>query len=247
MKLLIADDEKLARLRLKSLIAEIDGDFQVVAEATNGLEALQKWKETQADVLLLDIRMPEMDGLDVAREIVKYSFSIAVIFTTAYSEHALQAFDANAIDYLLKPVRKERLINALNKAQTFNQSKWQGMQSLTEGKIRSHICVQVQGDMHLIAVKDILYFQADQKYVTIKTLEKDYLLDGSLKSLEQEFSTLFIRVHRNALASLMHIECLQKKPDSQLMLKFLGLSEPLLVSRRLAPTIRSCLKGFNLK
>ncbi|MCK5479484.1 MAG: response regulator transcription factor, partial [Methylococcales bacterium] len=201
MKLLIADDEKLARLRLKSLIAEIDGDFQVVAEATNGLEALQKWKETQADVLLLDIRMPEMDGLDVAREIVKYSFSIAVIFTTAYSEHALQAFDANAIDYLLKPVRKERLINALNKAQTFNQSKWQGMQSLTEGKIRSHICVQVQGDMHLIAVKDILYFQADQKYVTIKTLEKDYLLDESLKSLEQEFSTQFIRVHRNALAS----------------------------------------------
>lgn len=247
MKLLIADDEKLARLRLQSLVAEIDGDFQVVAEAENGLEALQKWKETQADVLLLDIRMPEMDGLDVAREIVKYSFPISVIFTTAFSEHALQAFDANAVDYLLKPIRKDRLISALKKAQNFNHSKWQGVQSLTDDKVRSHICVHVQGDIHLIAVKDIFYFLADQKYVTVKTKEKEYLLDESLKSLEQEFSALFIRIHRNALASLMHIEDLQKQLDGQLILKFHDLSEPLTVSRRLASTVRSCLKDFKLK
>jgi len=246
MKLLIADDERLARLRLKSLIEEIKGDYQVVAQATNGLEAIQKWKETLADVLLLDIRMPEMDGLDVAREIAKYSYPVAVIFTTAYSEHALQAFDANAIDYLVKPVRKDRLLNALQKAQVFNQSRWEGLKPLIENKARSHICVQVSNDLHLVAVKDIYYFQADQKYVTIKTREKEYLLDESLKSLEQEFSNLFIRVHRNALVSLAHVAELHKQTEGQWVLTFSGLNEPLLVSRRHVATVRTCLKDFKL-
>lgn len=244
MKLLIADDERLARLRLKSLIEELEGDFQVVAQASNGLEAIQKWKETLADVMLLDIRMPEMDGLDVAREILKYSYPVAVIFTTAYSEHALQAFDANAIDYLVKPVRKDRLFNALQKAQIFNQSKWEGVKILIDNKARSHICVQSQGDLHLIAVKDIYYFQADQKYVTIKTREKEYLLDESLKSLEHEFANLFLRVHRNALVSLLHIAYLHKQTEGQWVLTFSDLDEQLPVSRRLAATVRACLKDF---
>lgn len=246
MKILIADDERLARIRLKSLIEEIEGDYQVVAQAANGIEALQKWQETLADVLLLDIRMPEMDGLDVAREIVKYAYPVAVIFTTAYSEHALQAFDANAIDYLVKPVRKERLLNALQKAQVFNQSKWDGVKSLIASNARSHICVQVQSNLHLIALKDIYYFQAEQKYVTIKTQEKEYLLDEPLKSLEQEFANLFIRIHRNALVSLLHIEDLHKQHEGQWMLTFHDLDEQLIVSRRLAATVRKSLKDFNL-
>lgn len=246
MKILIVDDERLARLRLKSLIEELGDDYQVVAQAANGLEALHQWKETLADVLLLDIRMPEMDGLDVAREIVKYSYPVAVIFTTAFSEHALQAFDANAIDYLVKPVRKDRLQCALEKAQVFNQSKWEGIQRLTKSKARTHICVQVQNDLHLIAVKDINYFQADQKYVTVKTKAKEFILDEPLKSLEQEFADLFIRVHRNALVSLLHIENLHKQADGQWVITFNDLNEPLLVSRRHAATVKTSLKNYNL-
>lgn len=242
MNLLIADDEKLARLRLISLIKELDGDYQVVAEAANGLEALQRWQQTQADVILLDIRMPEMDGMDVAREIVKLSYPVSVIFITAYSEHALQAFEANAIDYLVKPVRKDRLLNALNKAQIFNASKWEGIQPLADSEARSHICVQVAGDLHLLAVKDIVYFQADQKYIIAKTKDKEYLLDESLKCLEQEFAALFIRVHRNALASVGHIADLQKQLDGQLLVSFNDLEEKLIVSRRLVSTVRACIK-----
>lgn len=246
MKILIVDDERLARLRLKSLIEEMGSDFEVVAQAENGLEALKKWQETLADVLLLDIRMPEMDGLDVAREIVKNSYPVAVIFTTAYGEHALQAFDENAIDYLVKPVRKDRLLYALQKAHVFSQAKWEGVDSLMENKARSHICVQIKSDLHLIALKDIYFFQAEQKYVTLKTRKKEYLLDEPLKSLEHEFSGLFIRIHRNALVSLLHIEDLLKKAESRWEVSFIDLDVQLPVSRRLVVQVRACLKEFNV-
>jgi two-component system response regulator AlgR len=245
MKILIADDEKLARLRLKSLLNELNEDIQIVAEAENGRAALKKWQETGADILLLDIRMPDMDGLDAARELAKTQSPPAIIFTTAYDAHALQAFDANAVDYLLKPIRKDRLLNALQKAQVFNRAKWDGlMQWLPERPVRSHLCVQVQADLHLIPVKDIVFFQADQKYVIIQTLQKAYLLDEPLKALEDEFSGLFIRIHRNALVSLLHIEELEKKPDGQLLVKCQGIDERLVVSRRLAAKVRTCFKEF---
>lgn len=247
MKILIADDEKLARLRLNSLIAECGDIFQVAAEAKNGVEALQKWKQTQADVLLLDIRMPELDGLQVARELLKFENPPAVIFTTAYDSHALQAFEANAIDYLLKPIRKDRLLTALQKAQIFKQAQIQLLQkTLPSEKRRTHLCVQVAGDLHLLPVDDILYFHADQKYVTARTRTKEYLLDDSLKALEEEFADLFLRIHRSALVSLRHIEELHKQDDGQVLVKFHDFTETLTVSRRLVAKVKACFKDFKL-
>ncbi|MGR9100739.1 MAG: LytR/AlgR family response regulator transcription factor [Gammaproteobacteria bacterium] len=247
MKILIADDEKLARQRLIGLIGEIGGGIQVVAEAANGREALEKWKECMADAVLLDVRMPVMDGLQTARALAGLEFPPAVIFATAYDEHALQAFESNAIDYLLKPVRKERLTAALKKAEVFSRAKWEGLQrSLPELERRSHICVHVHGDMHLVPVRDIYYFHADQKYVTLKTQDKEYLIDDPLKRLEEEFAGIFIRIHRNALVSLMHIEELQKDREGQLAIKFHGLDETLAVSRRLQVAVRQCFKEFKL-
>lgn len=247
MKILIADDEKLARLRLNSLIAECGDIFQVAAEAKNGMETLQKWKQTQADVLLLDIRMPELDGLQVARELLKFENPPAVIFTTAYDSHALQAFEANAIDYLLKPIRKDRLLTALQKAQIFKQAQIQLLQkTLPSEKRRTHLCVQVAGDLHLLPVDDILYFHADQKYVTARTRTKEYLLDDSLKALEEEFADLFLRIHRSALVSLRHIEELHKQDDGQVLVKFHDFTETLTVSRRLVAKVKACFKDFKL-
>lgn len=247
MKILIADDEKLARLRLSSLLTECGDTFEVVAEAKNGVEALQKWKQTQADVLLLDIRMPEMDGLQVARELLKFEHPPAVIFTTAYDSHALQAFEANAIDYLLKPIRKDRLLTALQKAQVFHQAQLQLLQTaLPPENRRSHLCVQVAGDLHLLPVDEILYFHADQKYVTARTRCKEYLLDDSLKALEEEFAELFLRIHRNALVSLRHIEDLHKQADGQVSVKFHEFGEILPVSRRLVAKVKACFKDFKL-
>lgn len=247
MKILIADDERLARLRLKSLLDELPLAIQVVAEAENGAMALQQWQQTLADIVLLDIRMPEMDGLSVARVLAGMPAPPAVIFTTAYDEFALEAFEANAVDYLLKPIRKDRLHSALLKAEVFSRAKWEGIhQLLPDTPLRSHLCVQVQGSLHLVPVKDILFFQADQKYVTVKTADKEYLLDEPLKALEDEFAGLFIRIHRNALVSLLHIENLHKQLDGQLLIKCHGIKEQLAVSRRLAAKVRNCFKDFKL-
>jgi two-component system response regulator AlgR len=247
MKILIADDEKLARLRLMSLITECGETLQVVAEAKNGLEAVQKWKQTQADVLLLDIRMPEMDGLQVAQALLKLENPPAVIFTTAYDSYALQAFEANALDYLLKPIRKDRLLAALQKAQIFKQAQSQLLQkNLLCDNHRSHLCVQLAGDLHLLAVDEILYFHADHKYVMAKTRTKEYLLDDSLKTLEDEFANLFLRIHRNALVSLQHIEELHKQADGQMLIKFHDFGETLAVSRRLVTKVKACFKDFKL-
>ena len=247
MKVLIADDEKLARCRLNSLIAELDSDVEVVAEACNGLQVLQKWKQTGADVLLLDIQMPEMDGLQVAQELIKLPHPPAIIFTTAYDSYALQAFEVNAVDYLLKPIRKDRLHSALQKAQALQQSQWQGLKNLLpKQNYRSHLCVSTGNDLHLLAVSDILYFHAEQKYISVQTLEREYLLDDSLKTLEEEFSGCFLRIHRNALVSLAHIDELHKQSDGQVLVKFQHSPKTLAVSRRLVAKVKQCLKNFKL-
>ena len=244
MKILIADDEKLARLRLCSLLSELDDSLEIIV-AENGYQALKKYKQTQADILLLDIRMPQIDGLEVARELMKFDTPPAVIFTTAYDSHALQAFEANAIDYLLKPVRKDRLQTALEKARTLRLAQLQTLhETLKENEVHSHLCVHKGNDLQLIAVNDILYFHAEQKYVIAKTLEHEYLLDESLKALEEEFTGLFLRIHRNALVSIQHIEELHKQADGQVLIKFHHSDETLPVSRRLVSKVRQCLKEF---
>jgi two-component system response regulator AlgR len=252
MKILLADDERLARCRLRSLLNELDDGTFVVIEAVNGEDAVQKWKQTQAEVMLLDIRMPQLTGLQVVAELARFENPPAIIFTTAYDSHALQAFEANASDYLLKPIRKDRLIAALEKARLLLQAR--RSQSLLQRlhadspapTCRSHLCVSVAGDLHLLPVADIVYFQADHKYVTAQTLQQAYLLDDSLKALEEEFADSFIRVHRNALVALRHIEELHKQGDGQVQVKFLHFPQPLVVSRRLLPQVKGRFKNFHL-
>lgn len=245
MKILLADDERLARCRLRSLLNELDDGTFVVIEAVDGEDAVQKWKQTQAEVMLLDIRMPQLTGLQVAAELAKFENPPAIIFTTAYDSHALQAFEANASDYLLKPIRKDRLIAALEKARLLLQAR-RSQSFLQEPTCRSHLCVSVAGDLHLLPVADIFYFQADHKYVTAQTLQQAYLLDDSLKALEEEFADSFIRVHRNALVALRHIDELHKQSDGQVQVRFLHFPQPLVVSRRLLPQVKGRFKNFHL-
>lgn len=244
MKIIIADDEKLARLRLKSLINELSEDMQVVAEVSNGSDALYEWEQTQADVMLLDIRMPDMDGLEVARRLMAIEAPVAIVFTTAYDEYALPAFDANAIDYLLKPIRKDRLLKALLKAQVMTQARLDDLSRLLPSDgIRSHICVQVKSGLHLVPIQDVIYFQADQKYVMIKTENGEFLCEESLKALENEFTDLFIRVHRSALVARSRIVGLTKQADGKLNIRLYGKAEEIPVSRRLAVNVKACLKN----
>lgn len=247
MKILIADDEKLARLRLISLLEELDSSVEILS-AENGYQALQKYKQSQAEIILLDIRMPQIDGLQVAHELLKFDNPPAVIFTTAYDTHALQAFEANAVDYLLKPIRKDRLQTALTKARRLKQAQFQTLQkNLSQLNTRSHVCVNQGADLHLLAIDEIIYFHADQKYVMAKTAEREYLLDESLKALEEEFSNKFLRIHRNALVSLQHIEELHKQADGQVLVTFHDFKETLAVSRRLVAKVRQCFKDFKSK
>ena len=248
MKILIVDDEKLARQRLRGLLEQLDDDHSIIAEASNGREALESWHQNQADLLLLDIRMPGIDGLQVAGELARQKSPPAIIFTTAYDDYALQAFEKNAVDYLLKPIRKDRLQSALAKAVVFSRGQWQGIQQELDNEItRSHICVHALGNLHLVPIPDIYYFLADQKYVTIKTAACEYLIEDPLKQLEQEFADQFLRIHRNALVSLRHIAELHKDIEGQLTIAFKGMVETLVVSRRHAANVRNRFKMFDRK
>ncbi|BBL72154.1 LytR/AlgR family response regulator transcription factor [Methylogaea oryzae] len=242
MRILIVDDEAPARRRLQDLLAETAPEAAVVGEAADGASALLAWAETRPDLVLLDIRMPLMDGLETARELARMDEPPAVVFVTAYDEHALAAFDLNAVDYLLKPVRKERLALALGKARRFGAERWEQLQRDLPAAPRSHICVRQQGNLRLIPLEEIRCFSADMKYTTLYTAKEEALIDDSLKSLEEEFPDRFLRVHRNALVALAHIVALEKSPAGTLRVRLAGLAEPVEVSRRHASAARQRLR-----
>lgn len=177
MKILITDDEPLARDRLRSLIDELDVG-RVVGEAANGKEALQQCDRLQPDVLLLDIRMPEMDGIEAAMHLTNLERPPAVIFTTAFGDHALAAFEAHAVDYLLKPIRSARLQEALQKTRQLNRAQLQSLQQVeTPPAARSYISARVRESIELIPIEEILYFRADQKYVAVRHLHGEVLIE----------------------------------------------------------------------
>jgi two-component system, LytTR family, response regulator AlgR len=240
MKVLIVDDEPPARERLKSLLKEQPG-VEIVGEAGNGREALELWERTQADVVLLDIRMPVMDGLETARHLAALERPPAVIFTTAYSEFAVEAFDAHAIAYLLKPVRAEKLAAALTGASRVNRVQ---LGQLAAGApVRRHICAKLRDKLHVVPVENVLCFIADQKYVTVCHTGGELLIDESLKDLEQEFAGRFLRVHRNALVAVAQVERLEKDDAGHLQVYLRGRAEPLEVSRRLVSEVRERLRA----
>ena len=241
MKILIVDDEAPARDRLKRLIDEQD-DWQIVAEAANGHEALKQADATQPDIVLLDIRMPGMDGIEAARHLAQMDEPPAVIFTTAFNEYAVEAFDANAVGYVLKPVRRERLLDALQRASRLTRPQLASLASRDQHKARKHISARIRGELRLVRVRDVLYFHADQKYVTVRYRDGELLIDEPIKELEDEFADAFVRVHRSTLVAVAHIEALAKDEEGHYEIRLKGLDERFSVSRRLAPAVVQRLK-----
>ena len=241
MRILLVDDESLARQRLASLLKEL-GYTDIVGEAANGVQALQEISRTNPDVVFLDIRMPVMDGIEVARHLKALPFSPKVIFTTAYDQHALSAFETNALDYLLKPIQKERLHEAILRAEKLQPDNKSQLPNTQETK-RSQICAYVKGKLQLIPVNSIYYFVADQKYVLVRHTQGQVLIEESLTSLEQEFGDEFLRVHRNALVASQYLSGTTKGDDEQMMLTFAGIEDKIAISRRHLPSIRKWLKS----
>ena len=240
MRILLVDDETLARDRLRRML-EVEGSHDVVGEAANGAEAVQACAEHQPDLVLLDIRMPGMDGLETARHFLELESPPAVIFCTAYEEHAIQAFDLQAVGYLLKPVRKENLFTALSKTMRLNRAQLAALHTADDAR-RSHISARTHKGIELIAIDDVRYFQADQKYVTVRYSEGEIIVDETLRELETEFADLFVRVHRNALVARHHIEGLAKEGAGQVTVRLRGLEETIPISRRHLPSVRKVIK-----
>jgi two-component system response regulator AlgR len=202
LRVLVVDDEAPARNRLRDLLSDcaLKLPLEIAGEAANGRHALDMLPACGADVLLLDIRMPEIDGIEVAQHLQKLDHPPAVIFTTAYDAYALKAFEVHAIDYLLKPIRVARLLEALSRARAIAPIRPEVLQDLRrEG--RSHLSVNERGRIHLIPLADVLFLKAELKYVTVRTAEREFLLEESLAKLEQEFLGRFVRIHRNCLVA----------------------------------------------
>ena len=239
LKVLIVDDETPARDRLAQLL-EDDDTCTVVGTASNGEEAVQK--ATDADVVLLDIRMPGMSGLEAAGHINELDSPPAIIFTTAYDEYAIDAFEACAIGYVLKPVRRERLRAALAQAKRLTRGD---LAELPATERRQHVCAKRHGELRLIPVESILSFHADQKYVNVVHDNGEDLIDEPLKSLEEEFGDDFIRIHRSAIVAVERIERLERRDDGAIVVVLQRGSNDneLVVSRRYAASVRRRLRG----
>ena len=244
MKVVIADDEPLARERLRALLAEHAG-IDVVAEAENGLDALQACSQHRPDMVLLDIAMPGVDGLEAARHLAAFDPRPAVVFCTAYDEHALSAFEAAAIDYLMKPIRAERLAAALERARTFIAGReTQAPAAASSGQPRTHLCARLRGSLRLIPVDEVHYLQAEEKYVVVHHARGEDLIEESLRSLEDEFNGRFVRIHRNCLVARHEIVELKRINDGRVQAVLRHGKEPLEVSRRCVAGLRDTVKSL---
>ncbi|MEO5565154.1 MAG: LytTR family DNA-binding domain-containing protein [Luteimonas sp.] len=236
MKVILADDEPLARDRLRQLLAAVAG-VEIVAEAGDGLAALRACAEHNPDLVLLDIAMPGIDGLEVARHLAAFEPRPAVVFCTAFDAHALSAFDAQAIDYLVKPVRAERLAAALERVRAFAAGRSQA--GVTGGVVRTHLCARLGGALRLIPVEDVHYLQAEEKYVVVHHARGRDLIEESLKSLEEEFSERFLRIHRNCLVARHELLELRRNGEGHVHAVLRHAGQRLEVSRRCLPQLRN--------
>lgn len=243
MKLLIVDDEAPARERLRRLLGEIDA-CEIVAEAGNGAEALSCCSDLRPDIVLLDVRMPGISGIEVARHIDSLEDPPAVIFTTAYDQYAVEAFETEAVGYLLKPVRKEKLAHALRHAARVSPSRLVKVaQAARLAHRREQICARLGEQLRLIPLSDIYYFLADQKYVTVRHKSGENLIDDSLKSLAEEFDADFVRIHRNALVAEKQISAVERTEDGKYAVRMRECGAVLEVSRRHASELLRRIRG----
>jgi len=242
MNILVVDDEELARARIKSLLDD-HIDYTICAEAENGAEALMMVERHQPDLILLDISMPVMDGLEVAKHLSGMPNPPAVIFTTAYGEYALEAFSTKATGYLMKPIRKEQLFKSLEQARSLNRAQRSDAAEDIDGSSRKHICARMRGNLELIPIEEIYYFQADQKYVTVRHKNGEVIIEESLKSLETDLSEKFIRIHRNALVAKSRISGLAKTNIGRVKVQIDKIEDELEVSRRHVAEIRRFVRN----
>lgn len=244
MRLLIADDEVHARDRLHRMVADMDG-CEVVGEAADGREALLACSELHPDAALLDIRMPVMDGLEAARHLLEQEDTPpAVIFTTAYNEFALDAFDVRAVAYLVKPVRKEHLRESLQHQERLNQVQMNALHEADGTPARRHLCARLGNELKVIPMEEVMYFHAEQKYVTVRHERGEVLIDDSLKQLEHEFGDQLLRIHRNALVMVSQVAGLEKDVTGRIRVRFRDSDATLEVSRRQAGDVRQRLKNL---
>lgn len=243
LRVVIIDDEAPARSRLRDLLGDCGHKMplSIVGEAADGRTALELLNKQPADVVLLDIRMPEMDGIEFAEHLRKLPDPPTVIFTTAYDAYAIKAFELHAVDYLVKPIRLGRLFDALNRVRQFTPLRLDVLQQM-KAEPRSHLSVQERGRVHLIPVKDILYLKAELKYVTIRTAQREYLIEESLTRLEEEFTDKFLRIHRNCLVGRPFITGFERvtngNGEGHWVVMLEGVGEKLPVSRRQQHVVR---------
>lgn len=241
LRVLVVDDEPLARERLSHLVEELP-DVELAGIATGGEEALVLAARLKPEVILLDIRMPGMDGLEAAHHLARLPEPPAVIFTTAFEQHALEAFDAQAAGYLMKPVRAEKLQEALTRARQPTRAQLTRIAEGTGGP-RTRIAVRVRDELRLIPIEQVLCFIAEQKYTTLRHTGGDELIEEPLKELEDEFGARFVRVHRNSLVAIEHVECLERDAEGHHTVRLRNGAGSLAVSRRLASEVARRLRG----
>lgn len=242
LKILIVDDEAPARSRMRDLLADISPQLPltVAGEAGNGREALALAAAEHPDVVLLDVRMPGMDGIEVAQHLRLIEPPPAVIFATAFDSYAIRAFDLHAVDYLLKPIRAARLQEALARARAAQPPRGEALQELRDTP-RSCLSAAERGKVHLIPLEDVLYLRAELKYVTVRTAVREFLIEESLTRLEQEFAERFVRVHRNCLvsrAAIRGFERAEGDAEGGWQVLLAGLDERIPVSRRQQHVVR---------
>ncbi len=244
LKVLIVDDEALARARLRTLLADCRAPAaSVEAEAADAVQAMQCLQRQAFDVALIDIHMPGADGLALARALRSLALPPAVVFVTAHAEHALQAFELEAADYLTKPVRLERLQAALQKVQKLLQAERALLPQATD----EVLIVQERGRTERVPLAEVLYLKAELKYLTLRTATRSYILEGSLSEMEARYPQRLLRIHRNALVARSAVRALEKSEDTQegegWAVRLNGLDDSLPVSRRQLAAVRELLVG----
>ena len=242
LKILLVDDEPLARQRLRTLLADCTAPgAQVLAEAADGPQTIAALRQGAFDLVLLDVRMPGMDGVQVAQAIASLEKPPAVVFVTAHAEHAVQAFDVAAVDYLTKPVRLERLQQALQKVERLTRTN----QRQQPDSIAEFLIIQDRGRTERVPLTEVVYLKAELKYITVRTAARSYILDGSLNELEDKYAAQFMRIHRNALIARHAVRALEKHYDAEegegWAVRLNGITELLAVSRRQLSAVRDAV------
>jgi two-component system, LytTR family, response regulator AlgR len=244
LKVLIVDDEALARSRLRTLLGDCaDPRAEVVGEAGNAVAAMEQIQRMPCDLVLLDIHMPGVDGMALAANLRAMVAPPRVVFVTAHAEHAVSAFELDAVDYLTKPVRLERLQQALQKVQRLQSAAEQA-----DGAAQAEsLLIQERGRSERVALSEVIYLKAELKYITVRTAEKEHIYDGALSDLEQKYAHLFVRVHRNALVARRCVRAVEKVHDpiegEGWTVRLDGCDERLAVSRRQLAAVRESLVG----